>query len=86
MSRFFNALTRKQMERLPNWKPFSINYPGYELVTFKAEGARRWFYVAPIEATDAHDYVYSTDNIDNLNGWLYGAVQAMYTLKGRVKL
>ena len=82
----YDKVSSKHMERLTNWKPFSINYPDYELGTYKASGARRWFYVMPIDAKDCHDYVYSTDNIDNLNGWLYGAVQAMYTLKGRVKL
>ena len=70
-------LTEKQAERLPNFRAFAVNFPGYEVLTHKAYKGKRYFYIVPIEAADPwHEYIYTADNLEHINGYLYGAVQA----------
>lgn len=71
-----NTLTQKQQEKLTNWPAFIANFEGYEIKTYKAMGVARWYYITPAGSLEPwHDCIYSSDSIENINGWLYGAVQ-----------
>ena len=74
------ALTEKQAAKIAdNKRAFDHNFPGYVVLTSKVYKGPRWFYVVPEDKADDpgnDDIIYYTDSIDNMNGWLYGAVQA----------
>ncbi len=40
----------------------------------------KWYYVYQSEPDDNHNWKWASDNIHEINGWLYGAVQAVCTL------
>ena len=72
-----DKLTLKQIEKLTNLKAFNVWFPGYEVMTYKPYGGKRRFYIVPIESPDPwNDYRYNADNLEHINGYLYGAVQA----------
>ena len=72
-----DKLTDRQIEKLTNIKAFEVHFPGYEVRTFKPYKGKRFFYIVPIEAADPwHEYIYNADNLEHINGYLYGAVQA----------
>lgn len=71
-----NKLTDKMIEKLPNMSAFNINFPDYEVLTYKPYYGKRMFYIVPIESRDPwHEYIYHADNLNEINGYLYGAVQ-----------
>lgn len=75
-------LTQRQLDRIPNIKAFSVHFPGYTVKTYKAIKGKRYFYIVPIESADPfRDYIQISDNLDYINGWLYGAVQAVCILR-----
>lgn len=75
-------LTQKQLERIPNLRAFAVHFPGYTVKTYKTYQGKRFFYVLPIESEDPfHDYVQVSDDLSYINGWLYGAVQAVCILR-----
>lgn len=54
-----------------NYKAFEVNFE--PLVIVKID---RQYYVYRTTAESSQDYIYQTDNEYNIDGWLYGAVQA----------
>lgn len=77
MGNKMQALTEKQAAQLSNFAAFAVNFPGYEVLTFKAYKGPRYFYIVPVDSSDPwHDYRYTADNLEHINGYLYGAVQA----------
>ncbi len=72
-----DRLTDKQIEKLTNYRAFKANFPGYEVLTHKPYKGKRYFYIVPVGAADPWtDYRYNADNLEHINGYLYGAVQA----------
>lgn len=72
-----DKLTLKQIEKLTNLKAFNVWFSGYEVMTYKPYGGKRMFYIVPIESRDPwNEYKYHSDNLEHINGYLYGAVQA----------
>lgn len=77
MGNRMQTLTEKQEAQLTNLAAFKADFPGYEVLTFKAYKGKRFFYIVPIEAEDPwHDHRYTADNLEHINGYLYWAVQA----------
>ena len=71
-------LTAKQLEKIPNFRAFAVHFPGYEVLTFKPYSGKRYFYIVPVGSSDPfHAYIYNADNLEHINGYLYGAVQAV---------
>lgn len=77
MGNKMQTLTEKQAAQLSNFAAFAVHFPGYEVLTFKAYKGKRFFYIVPIETADPwSSYIYNADNLEHINGYLYGAVQA----------
>lgn len=73
-----DKLTDKMIEKLTNLKAFCVWFPGYEVMTFKPYKGKRMFYIVPIESRDPwNEYKYHSDSLEHINGYLYGAVQAV---------
>lgn len=54
-----------------NYRAFVSNFEPIIIVKIN-----RQYYVYKLDARDSQDYKYQTDSKDNIEGWLYGAVQA----------
>lgn len=73
-----DKLTLKQIDKLTNLKAFNVWFPGYEVMTYKPYKGKRMFYIVPIESRDPwNEYKYHSDSLEHINGYLYGAVQAV---------
>lgn len=70
-------LTKKQQETISkNLRAFIYNFGPVKIIR---QDYGPGFYV--YSPADSKTYVHYCGNIDYLNGWLYGAVQALYVLK-----
>ena len=70
-------LTQNELSKLTNIDAFNFHF-NYVIKAYKPYKGRISYYVIEPDAVDPwHSYHYYTENLQNLNGWLYGCVQTI---------
>jgi hypothetical protein len=65
-------LTEKQLQTIEkHLKAFNNNFQPIEILRYN-----KIFYVFQGINEEQNNWIYSADSIENINGWLYGTVQA----------
>jgi len=80
MGNVMDTINEKQLSKLHSTtlKAFTVHFPDYEIKTFKAVYAPRYFYIVPQNSKDDfREYVCQLDSIEAVNGFLYGALKAI---------
>lgn len=76
--KYSNRITDKELQKIAsNLNAFENNFE--ELILFRNSDKSICVYQS-MEQYENYEYIQRCDNIDYLNGWLYGAVQALYTI------
>ena len=79
--KYSNKFTDKDLQKIANnLNAFENNFE--ELILFRNSDKSIMVYQS-MEQYDDDSYIQRCENIDYLNGWLYGAVQALYTIRKR---
>lgn len=55
---------------------FEKHFPDYEIRTFKPAYANRKYYLKDKSYDDLQDYICVFDNMDGIEGFMYGAIKA----------